>query len=317
VLYTQINGVVSKKVISDDGPFDRAPYWIGSSPQPLGVDSLESYLAGYLPQLVLGVAVPAAILLWVVTFDALAAGMLALTIPLLVVFMALVGRDAQARARSRWRVLSLLSGHFLDVVRGLPTLRAFRREGAQAQTLVRVGERYRAETMGTLRLAFLSALVLELCAMVGTALAAVTIGLQLDGGHLQLRAGLTVLLLAPELYGPLRAVGQQFHASADGIAAAERIFAVLDAPAALVSAPLAAPTPRGSSPATRSPMVVSPSAPAPSPAAEPLRFGRRLVRVRRAGCPSLQHNAARERAARAPRGERGGGLAGARHGRYR
>jgi ATP-binding cassette subfamily C protein CydD len=200
-----------------------------------GVDALEAYFAGYLPQLVLAAAVPAAILLWVVPVDAIAAGVLALTIPLLIVFMILVGSGARARARSRWRALALLSGHFLDVVRGLATLRAFRREAAQAETIERVSERYRLETMGTLRVAFLSALVLELCAMIGTALVAVTIGLQLDGGHLSLQAGLTVLLLAPELYGPVRAVGQQFHASADGMAAAERIFAVLDAPPALAA----------------------------------------------------------------------------------
>jgi ATP-binding cassette, subfamily C, bacterial CydD len=228
-----------------------------------GVDALEAYFAGYLPQLVLAAAVPAAILLWLAPLDAAAAGVLALTIPLLVAFMILLGRGAAARARSRWRALALLSGHFLDVVRGLPTLRAFRRERAQAQTLQRVGERYRAETMGTLRIAFLSALVLELCAMVGTALVAVTIGLQLDGGHLGLQAGLTVLLLAPELYGPLRMVGQQFHASADGMAAAERIFAVLDAPAALAApardaAALAAPARDGGR--------------VPDPASEPLRF---------------------------------------------
>ncbi len=198
-----------------------------------GVDSLETYFAGYLPQLVLAAAVPVAVLIWVVPLDLIAAGVLALTVPLLVGFMILVGKGAQARARSRWQALTLLSGHFLDVVRGLETLRAYRREAAQVQTIERVGEQYRAETMGTLRVAFLSALVLELCAMLGTAFVAATIGVQLDGGHLTLQAGLTVLLLAPELYGPLRAVGQQFHASTDGMAAAERIFAVLDEPPAL------------------------------------------------------------------------------------
>jgi thiol reductant ABC exporter CydD subunit len=228
-----------------------------------GVDALEAYFAGYLPQLVLGAAVPAAILLWVAPVDAVAAGVLALTIPLLIVFMILLGKGAQARARSRWRALALLSGHFLDVVRGLATLRAFRREAAQAETIERVSERYRVETMGTLRVAFLSALVLELCAMLGTALVAVTIGLQLDGGHLSLQAGLTVLLLAPELYGPLRAVGQQFHASADGMAAAERIFAVLDAPSALVAPPLAA---------VSTTALGSGGSRVPDPALAPLRF---------------------------------------------
>jgi ATP-binding cassette, subfamily C, bacterial CydD len=196
-----------------------------------GVDSLEAYFAGYLPQLVLATAVPLAVLLWVLPLDPIAAGALALSIPLLIVFMILIGKGAQAQAHSRWQTLGVLSGHFLDVVRGLPTLRAHRREAAQAEAIERIGERYRAETMGTLRIAFLSALVLELCAMLGTAFVAATIGIQLDGGHLSLQAGLTVLLLCPELYAPLRAVGQQFHASADGLAAAERILAVLDEPA--------------------------------------------------------------------------------------
>ena len=198
-----------------------------------GVDSLEAYFAGYLPQLVLAAAVPLAILAWVVPLDPIAALVLAVTIPVLIGFMVLVGKGAQAKARSRWRALSALSGHFLEVVRGLPTLRAYRREAAQALKIEAVAERYRAETMGTLRVAFLSALVLELCAMLGTALAAATIGVQLDGGHLGLQAGLTVLILAPELYGPLRAVGQQFHASTDAMAAAERIFAALDEPPVL------------------------------------------------------------------------------------
>jgi thiol reductant ABC exporter CydD subunit len=220
-----------------------------------GVDSLEAYFAGYLPQLVLGAAVPLAILAWVVPLDPIAALVLAVTIPVLIGFMVLVGKGAQAKARSRWLALSTLSGHFLEVVRGLPTLRAYRREAAQALKIEAVAERYRAETMGTLRIAFLSALVLELCAMLGTALAAATIGVQLDGGHLGLQAGLTVLILAPELYGPLRAVGQQFHASTDAMAAAERIFAALDEPPALCE--------------RRAHVVL-----APDPAREPLVFDR-------------------------------------------
>ncbi len=199
-----------------------------------GVDALESYFAGYLPQLVLAALVPLAVLGWTATVDPISAGILALTVPILIVFMILIGKGASSQTRRRWQSLSLLSSHFLDVVRGLPTLRAYRREHAQAQILADVGERYRTETMATLRVAFLSALVLELCAMIGTALVAATIGVQLVDGDLGLTAGLTVLLLAPELYGPLRNVGQQFHASADGSAAAERIFAVLDRPAAIV-----------------------------------------------------------------------------------
>ncbi len=208
-----------------------------------GVDSLESYFAGYLPAIVLATAVPVAVLAWIVPIDWVCALILAITVPILIAFMIIIGLGAQSRTRSRWQALSLLSSHFLDVVRGLETLRAHRRERAQAQTLARVGERYREETMSTLRLAFMSSLVLELCAMVGTALVAATIGVQLTGGHLTLDAGLTVLLLAPELYSPLRQVGQQFHASADGLAAAARLLEVLGEPGTVPSP--SAPRPAG------------------------------------------------------------------------
>ena len=193
-----------------------------------GIDGLESYFAGYLPALMLAVLVPLAVLIWVTPLDPVVALIFAVTIPVLIAFMVLIGIGAQSRTRARWQALTLLSSHFLDVVRGLETLRAHRRELAQVETIAAVGERYRAEAMGTLRLAFVSALVLELSAMLGTALAAATIGVQLTAGHLSLDAGLTVLFLAPELYGPLRAVGQQFHATADGLAAASRLLEVLD-----------------------------------------------------------------------------------------
>ena len=159
---------------------------------------------------VLAVTVPVAVLIWVVPLDPIAAGIFAVTIPLLIVFMILIGFGAQSRTQRRWQALSLLSSHFLDVVRGLETLRAHRREGAQAQTLAAVGERYRAETMGTLRLAFLSALVLELCAMLGTGAGGRHDRRAADRRHLELDAGLTVLLLAPELYGPLRRSASSF-----------------------------------------------------------------------------------------------------------
>ncbi len=193
-----------------------------------GVDSLASWFSGYLPQMMLAVFVPVAILAWSALIDPIAAGVLLFTLPILILFMVLIGKSAKAQTDRRWRALSLLSAHFLDVVRGLPTLRAHRREHAQAATLAGVGERYRAETMATLRIAFMSALVLELCAMIGTALTAATIGIQLDAGALSLTAGLTVLLLAPELYAPLRSVGQQFHTAAEGTSAAQTIFAALD-----------------------------------------------------------------------------------------
>jgi thiol reductant ABC exporter CydD subunit len=193
-----------------------------------GVDALEAYFAGYLPQLVLASVVPIVVIAWVITIDPITAGILALTVPLLILFMVLIGKGAREQAQRRWRALALLGAHFLDVLQGLATLRAYGREDAQEQTLDDVGERYRTETMATLRTAFLSAFALELCAMIGTALVAATIGVQLVSGTLSLQAGLTVLLLAPEMYGPLRLVGQQFHASTDASSAYERIFHALD-----------------------------------------------------------------------------------------
>ncbi len=211
-----------------------------------GVEALEAYFAGYLPQLMLASVVPVAVLVVAALNDPIAALILAITIPILILFMILVGKGTQAASSRRLGALSLLSSHFLDVVRGLATLRAYRRERVQEGVLAAVGDRYRHETLATLRIAFLSALVLELCAMLGTAVVAATIGVQLVGGHLSLQAGLLVLLLAPELYNPLRAVGQQFHASADGTAAAERIFAALSEPVAVQvqNGGLAAPDPR-------------------------------------------------------------------------
>jgi ATP-binding cassette subfamily C protein CydCD len=210
-----------------------------------GVDALEDWFARYLPALALAAIVPPALLVYLAPRDLEATAILAVTVPLIPLFMVLIGRMAQSRTRARWRTLSLLSAHFLDVVRGLPTLRAFRREGAQARAIAAAGDRLRRETMATLRVAFLSALVLELLAMLGTALVAAAVGVQLVEGSLSLEAGLVVLLLAPELYAPLRQLGQQFHASADGLAAAERLFAVLDTPATVArpAAPRPVPDP--------------------------------------------------------------------------
>ena len=208
-----------------------------------GVDALEAYFAGYLPQLVLATVVPIAVIAWVITLDPITAAILAVTVPLLILFMVLIGKGARAQAQRRWRALALLGAHFLDVVQGLATLRAYGREDAQEQTLADVGERYRSETMATLRTAFLSAFVLELCAMIGTALVAATIGVQLVSGTLGLQAGLTVLLLAPEMYGPLRQVGQQFHASTDATTAYERIFHALDESPAIARPSVACPPP--------------------------------------------------------------------------
>jgi thiol reductant ABC exporter CydD subunit len=196
-----------------------------------GVDSLEAYFARYLPQVVLAVTVPLAVLAWVVRIDAASAGVMLLTLPLVPVFMWLIGRYTAERTREQWEALRLLSTHFLDVVRGLPTLRAFNRSRAQMAVIAEVSDGYRRRTMATLRVGFLSGAVLELAATLGVALVAVTVGVRLADGGLGLQAGLTMLVLAPELYLPLRQLAAQFHASADGLAVAERMLTLLDAPA--------------------------------------------------------------------------------------
>jgi len=196
-----------------------------------GVDALDGYFAKYLPQLVLAVIVPVAILVVVLPADLLAGVTIIVTLPLIPVFMALIGMATQARTRRRWRALATLSHHFLDVVAGLPTLKVFGRAKAQADNIARITAEYRRATLGTLKLAFVSSLALELLATLSVALVAVGIGLRLVSGGLDLRTALLVLILAPEAYLPLRLVGQHFHASADGLAAAEEVFAVLETPA--------------------------------------------------------------------------------------
>jgi thiol reductant ABC exporter CydD subunit len=163
--------------------------------------------------------------------DLISAGLMLVTLPLVPVFMWLVGRYTERRARERQRALSLLSTHFLDVVRGLPTLRAFNRGTVQAGEIAATGGEYRRATMETLRVAFLSGAVLELAATLGIALVAVTVGVRLVDGGIGFEAALTVLVLAPELYLPLRNLAAQYHASADGQAVAERLLGLVDAPA--------------------------------------------------------------------------------------
>ncbi len=190
--------------------------------------ALDTYFARYLPQLVLAVLIPLIGGVAILTQDPLAAIIVALTVPLIPAFMVLIGRSTQARVDRQWATLGVLSGHFLDVVAGLPTLKVFNRAKAQARTIRDVGDRYRHSTMSVLRVSFLSSLVLELLASLSVAIIAVSIGLRLVDGRMALSTGLAVLILAPEVYLPLRLVGQHFHAAADGVGAAERMFEVLE-----------------------------------------------------------------------------------------
>ncbi|HEY6710600.1 MAG TPA: thiol reductant ABC exporter subunit CydD [Actinomycetota bacterium] len=193
-----------------------------------GVDGLETYFARYLPQVVLACTVPVAVLLWSAVVDLRSALVMVVTLPVVPVFLALIGRSAGARSRANWQALAGLSAYFLDVVRGLSTLRAFNRGTAQIPHIREVTDRYRRATMATLRLSFLSGVVLDLATTLSTALVAVTLGVRLVGGTMGLRPALTVLLLVPELYAPVRKVGSLFHASADGLAATERILDTLE-----------------------------------------------------------------------------------------
>ena len=195
-----------------------------------GLDALDDYVARYLPQLVLSVLVPVAVLLVVLDADWLTALIIALTLPLIPVFMALVGWQAQDYTRKQWHLLNRLGGHFLDAVEGLPTLAIFRRAKAEVALIRRTSEAHREATVRSLRIAFLSALVLELIATLSVALVAVQIGVRLLYGQLDLETALLVLILAPEAYLPLREVGARFHASMEGVAAAEQVFTVLERP---------------------------------------------------------------------------------------
>ncbi|MFE9440617.1 thiol reductant ABC exporter subunit CydD [Streptomyces sp. NPDC006602] len=195
-----------------------------------GVDALDDYFSRYLPQLGLAVVVPVAVLARIVTEDWVSAVIIVGTLPLIPIFMVLIGWATQSRMDRQWRLLSRLSGHFLDVVAGLPTLKVFGRAKAQAESIRRITGEYRQATMRTLRIAFISSFALELLATLSVALVAVTIGMRLVHGDMDLYIGLVILVLAPEAYLPLRQVGAQYHAAAEGLAAAEEIFSVLETP---------------------------------------------------------------------------------------
>jgi ATP-binding cassette, subfamily C, bacterial CydD len=213
------------------------PAWLGgqqagqlAAVATKGLDALDPYFARYLPQLVLAVAVPVAVLARVAAADWISAVVIAVTLPLIPAFAVLVGWHTKARTARQWRLLATLGGHFLDVVEGLGTLKLFGRAEAQEQVIQDVSEAHRKATMGTLRVAFLSALVLELAAALATALVAVEVGLRLLYGHIGYQTALLVLLLTPEAFLPLRAVGAQWHASVEGATAAAQACDILEVP---------------------------------------------------------------------------------------
>ncbi|GLY41658.1 thiol reductant ABC exporter subunit CydD [Amycolatopsis sp. NBRC 101858] len=189
-----------------------------------GVDATDSYLTGYLPSLVVSVVVPIAVVVRLFTTDLVSALVVTVTLPLIPVFAILVGKHTAAR--TQWDLLKKLGGHFLDVVRGLETLRVFGRASAQASTVRAMASAHADATLKTLRVAFLSSLVLELVATLSVALVAVPIGFRLLAGSLDARTALLILVLAPEAYLPLRAAGAKFHAAAEGLTALREALAV-------------------------------------------------------------------------------------------
>lgn len=216
---------------------NRGPTWLarrntGDLTQLVtrGVDGLDAYFARYLPQLILAVVVPLTLTLVVLSQDLTAALIVLVTVPLIPIFMILIGKFTRRRIDRQWRVMGVLAGHFMDVMAGMATLKAFGRARAQGAQVLRVSEEYRRTTLGVLRVSFLSSLVLELVAMLSVALVAVSIGVRLVDGAMSLREGLIVLILIPEIYLPLRLIGTHYHAAAAGLGAAGRLLEIIDDP---------------------------------------------------------------------------------------
>lgn len=212
-----------------------------------GLGGLTEYLTGYVPALLLAVVSTPIVLVAIATQDITSAIVVAVTLPLIPVFMILIGLLTKGRADRSLRTMTTLSAQLLDLLAGLPTLRALGREQGPAGRVRDLGDDHRHATMSALRIAFLSGSVLEFLATLSVALVAVGIGLRLVVGGMPLEAGIVALILAPEAYLPLRTVGAKFHAAEDGMAAAERAFAILEAapPAASATAHTASLDARG------------------------------------------------------------------------
>jgi len=193
-----------------------------------GIDSLDAYFSHYLPQLVLGALVPLFAVVWIATVDPVSVVIIVLTVPLIPVFMWLIGTYADRATRSRWLTMRRLGDGLIETLRGLLTLEVYRAGGERLDRVRRLSDEYRRQTMATLRVAFLSAFVLELVATISVAVIAVAIGLRVVQGSLDFEPAMAILILAPEVYAPMRKAGSEFHAAMDGMEAARSMFAVLE-----------------------------------------------------------------------------------------
>lgn len=220
------------KHLFDSGPLALDSTNAGSlvSTAVQGIDDLEIFLARYLPQVLMTAIVPALIFLRVVSRDWLSSVILVVTVPLILFFMILVGRYTEGKTARQWQALSHLNGHFLDVLHGMETLKLFGRSRTQAKGIYESSDAFRRSTMATLRVAFLSGLILELLASLSMAVIAVEIGLRLIAGAIPFETAFMILILIPEFYGPWRNLGSKFHDSLKGLTATEQLFRVLDAP---------------------------------------------------------------------------------------
>ncbi|WP_309128289.1 thiol reductant ABC exporter subunit CydD [Microbacterium sp.] len=214
----------------------RGPAWLANRNQAAlavtaghGLDALDPYFSRYIPQLVL-TAVATPVIVGVIWLSDWPSGLTAaLTLPLIPLFLVLIGLATRGVQRRQLQVLQQLAARFTDTVQGLSTLRIFGRERRAAARTRDTADRYRTETMRVLRYSFLSGFALELLSSLAVALIAVAVGFRLLAGDMELGVGLFVLLLAPEAFLPLRQVGVQFHAAAEGVAATEQVFEVLEA----------------------------------------------------------------------------------------
>ncbi|HHQ49665.1 MAG TPA: thiol reductant ABC exporter subunit CydD [Acidobacteria bacterium] len=210
-----------------------------------GVRALDPYIRDYLPQLARTAMIPLLVLAFVASRDPLSGVVLLLTAPVIPVFMVLIGRVAEAMGRRRWEALSRMSARFLDALQGLTTLKLFGRARDQVELIAQVTGRFRHTTMEVLRVAFLSALVLELVATLSTAVVAVEVGLRLLYGHMSFQPAFLILLLAPEFYLPFRRLGSHFHAGLEGVAAADRLMELSELPPAVSTTGGRSPEPSG------------------------------------------------------------------------
>ncbi len=195
-----------------------------------GIEKLDAYFSQFLPQLFLSALIPLLILIFVFPIDLLSGIVFLVTAPLIPVFMIFIGSVAEKLNKKQWKTLSLMSAYFLDVIQGLTTIKLFGRTNHILNKISIISDLFKKSTMKVLRIAFLSALVLEMFSTISIAIIAVEIGLRLMNGNLEFQPALFILILAPEFYNPIRQLGTRYHAGMEGVAAAQSIYRILETP---------------------------------------------------------------------------------------